>query len=43
MIKLCQAGCICDYITLLIMLLKNALSLSISARYNKNGVMTGTM
>ena len=36
-----QVGCI--FITSLLILLKNALSLSILARYSKNGVLTGTI
>lgn len=36
-------GHIYNYITSLVILLKSALSLFMSAKHNKNGVMTGTM
>lgn len=38
-----QAGCIYDYITLLVILFKNTPSLSRSARYSRNGILTDTM
>ena len=40
MIKWRQANCICDYITLFVILLKNTPSLSMSARHNRNGMLT---
>lgn len=36
-------GCVCDCITWLVILLKNALYLSISAKQSKNRVLTRTM
>lgn len=34
-------GCIYDYIILLVVILKNALSLFISAKYSSNNVLIG--
>ena len=42
MTEWCWAGCNGDCITSLVMLLKNAPSLSILARHGKNVVLTGT-
>ena len=43
MTKWCQTGYIFNYITSLMILLKNAPNISISAKYNKNGVCTSSM